>query len=257
MHGVRKNARPRMALAPLTVWVAFTVPRTVSLVLPGDRAATAALKKDLLGAVASGAQEEIFRKAKELEDLGLTESPVAGRWSLVYSTQTAADVKQEESIFSTLTAALYRLFFRFAPFLAGGQDKPKAGRDGMAVPKPPKAWGPEDPQEDAGKMPRERGSCWSSHMEQQLRGRSSWPLQPFHRQRAAGGFRLKARGQPCGATSGNLRAQGQRPREGRLGGRGSQRFGGYLHQLRGGVAQPAHGGAATAQAQGPAPHQLL
>lgn len=28
------------------------------------------------------------------------------------------------------------------------------------------------------------------------------------------GFRLKARGQPCGATSGNLRAQGQRPREG-------------------------------------------
>lgn len=41
-------------------------------------------------------EEEIFRKAKELEDLGLTESPVAGRWSLVYSTQTAADVKQEE-----------------------------------------------------------------------------------------------------------------------------------------------------------------
>eukprot|EP00913_Durusdinium_trenchii_P028237 g26472.t1 len=94
------------ALAPLTVWVAFTVPRTVSLVLPGDRAATAALKKDLLGAVASGAQETVL-----VREGGERRKRTGGA--------------AEESIFSTLTAALYRLFFRFAPFLAGGQDKPK------------------------------------------------------------------------------------------------------------------------------------
>lgn len=71
------------------------------------------LKRDLLKAVANGAQA-----------LNVTDAPIGGRWSLVFSTQTSGDA-QEETLFSAITAGLYRVFFRFAPFLAGAQDRPK------------------------------------------------------------------------------------------------------------------------------------
>ena len=41
------------------------------------------LKKELLKAVANGASTEIFRCAKDLEALNLTDASVGGRWSLV------------------------------------------------------------------------------------------------------------------------------------------------------------------------------
>lgn len=82
------------------------------------------LKRDLLKAVANGAQEQIFQCAKDLEALNVTDAPIGGRWSLVFSTQTSGDA-QEETLFSAITAGLYRVFFRFAPFLAGAQDRPK------------------------------------------------------------------------------------------------------------------------------------
>jgi len=83
------------------------------------------LKKELLKAVAIGKQEEIFQKAEALESLNVMDASVAGRWSLVFSTQTDPSDTQEETLFSVVTAALYRVFFRFAPFLAGAQDTPK------------------------------------------------------------------------------------------------------------------------------------
>ena len=79
------------------------------------------LKARLLAAVASGRKEEIFAAAEALERLDCTEASVGGRWSLVYSTQTQGS-DEEQSFLGAINGALYRGFFRFAPFLAGGQE---------------------------------------------------------------------------------------------------------------------------------------
>ena len=73
-------------------------------------------------AVASGDQQRIFQDAQALEALNVTDAPVVGRWSLVFSTQTSGDEQEDgmvgknsqcwfgsaqETLFSAVTAALW------------------------------------------------------------------------------------------------------------------------------------------------------
>ncbi|CAE7038825.1 ANP2 [Symbiodinium microadriaticum] len=93
------------------------------------------LKQSLLRAVAMEDQDAIFRSAAELEETGCRDSAkVPGRWALVFSTQTEPGESQEETPFSAITAALYRVFFRFAPFLAGAQGSSKIELAGPIFP---------------------------------------------------------------------------------------------------------------------------
>ncbi|CAE7286128.1 ANP2 [Symbiodinium sp. CCMP2592] len=93
------------------------------------------LKQSLLRAVATEDQDAIFRSAAALEETGCRDSAkVPGRWALVFSTQTEPGETQEETPFSTITAALYRVFFRFAPFLAGAQRSSKIELAGPVFP---------------------------------------------------------------------------------------------------------------------------
>eukprot|EP00435_Cladocopium_sp_Y103_P045693 s2236_g13.t1 len=111
----RSEGNARIRKQALLVALLSAVILDVAVVLPGNPLSTNGavneLKKDLLKAVANGAQEQIFQCARDLEELNVTDAPVGGRWSL--------------TLFSAITAALYRVFFRFAPFLAGSQDRPK------------------------------------------------------------------------------------------------------------------------------------
>ena len=84
---------------------------------------TTELKRKLLKAVADGSRDDIFRHCEALETLQLR-APLGGRWALIYSTQTAPE-STDESIINAATGMLYQGFFRFAPFLAGAQDRPK------------------------------------------------------------------------------------------------------------------------------------
>ena len=101
------------------LWLLFVAPLCLSWVDPG----TTQLKRKLLKAVADGSQDDIFRYCEALEAKQLR-APLGGRWALIYSTQTAPE-SSDESIINALTAVLYRGFFRFAPFLAGAQERPK------------------------------------------------------------------------------------------------------------------------------------
>ena len=55
-------------------------------------------------------EEQIFRNAADLEALGIQEAPVAGRWSLVYSTQTSGESEEERNCFF---GGLWRVLRRF------------------------------------------------------------------------------------------------------------------------------------------------
>jgi hypothetical protein len=44
-----------------------------------------------------------------------------GAWSLVYSTRASATTTSSLSFFDAISGNLYKLFFKFAPFLAGSQ----------------------------------------------------------------------------------------------------------------------------------------
>jgi len=92
-------------------------------------------KNELLASIAERPQvkEKILSGVKKLEDLGqnlsLPLSSPAGRWSLIYSTQNI--IKNEKDLNPTMdlidsviqgsTSAIYRIFFQFAPALAGSQ----------------------------------------------------------------------------------------------------------------------------------------
>lgn len=70
-------------------------------------------------------RQSILDAIQELE--GLTTSPVTvksidGDWSLVYSTQTTKNAVDADTIVDKISEKLYKLFFKFAPFLAGGLD---------------------------------------------------------------------------------------------------------------------------------------
>ena len=85
-------------------------------------------KQAVLRAVAKGNKDDVLRAARELEQTGIVQKDeIGGRWSLVFSTQTdataGADGSIPESVFNQVNAVLYRFFFRFAPFLAGSQDR--------------------------------------------------------------------------------------------------------------------------------------
>jgi len=61
----------------------------------------------------------------------------AGKWSLVYSTKERASSTSEASTKSAvdqLSAQAYNVFFKFAPFLAGGQDTAAAAAAAIAPP---------------------------------------------------------------------------------------------------------------------------
>lgn len=87
-------------------------------------------KARLLRAVSTGERLDILRAARDLEGLPSNEpdaTKVGGRWSLVFSTQTdpvaGMGGVDDDSIFDSINAALYRFFFKFAPFLAGAQER--------------------------------------------------------------------------------------------------------------------------------------
>jgi hypothetical protein len=86
-------------------------------------------KKRLLLAVAKGGKTDVLLAARELELLApageSSRELVGGDWSLVFSTQTDSTLGPgpDESVVDAVNAALYRFFFKFAPFLAGGQDR--------------------------------------------------------------------------------------------------------------------------------------
>lgn len=97
-------------------------------------------KDRLLRAVSSGDRLEILRAARDLEGLPSNKpdaTKVGGRWSLVFSTQTdpiaGIGGADDDSIVDSVNAALYRFFFKFAPFLAGAQERRRnksGGREG-------------------------------------------------------------------------------------------------------------------------------
>uniref|UniRef100_A0A7S4L5T4 Plastid lipid-associated protein/fibrillin conserved domain-containing protein n=1 Tax=Guillardia theta TaxID=55529 RepID=A0A7S4L5T4_GUITH len=91
----------------------------------GQRADLELLVQHLLRSVAAGSIEETLKVAGELEMLDMVEEEeIAGRWSLIFSTQSAG-----EGIGGVdPTSYLYRTLFRLAPFLAGGQED-AGGRD--------------------------------------------------------------------------------------------------------------------------------
>jgi len=88
-------------------------------------------KKRLMAAVGNGGVEKVLSAARDLERLapaGEAEAKlVGGEWALLFSTQTdkplAGLSNGDESVVNTINAALYKFFFKFAPFLAGGQDR--------------------------------------------------------------------------------------------------------------------------------------
>jgi len=85
-------------------------------------------KQAVLKAVAKGSKDDVLRAARVLEETGVVDATqIGGRWSLVFSTQTdisaGADGSVPESVFNQINAVLYRFFFRFAPFLAGAEDR--------------------------------------------------------------------------------------------------------------------------------------
>lgn len=98
-------------------------------------------KAALLKAVAranggSGGQHEVLDAALALEEAAVAAGAkpsaalVGGYWSLVYSTQElqgSAGMEASDSIIDRLTAQVYRFFFRFAPALAGAQDRGSEG----------------------------------------------------------------------------------------------------------------------------------
>eukprot|EP00277_Geminigera_cryophila_P014871 CAMPEP_0179458778 /NCGR_PEP_ID=MMETSP0799-20121207/42248_1 /TAXON_ID=46947 /ORGANISM="Geminigera cryophila, Strain CCMP2564" /LENGTH=242 /DNA_ID=CAMNT_0021260209 /DNA_START=395 /DNA_END=1126 /DNA_ORIENTATION=+ len=90
-------------------------------------------KRRLLKAVAKGTQNDVLSAARELELISpagdAARSLVGGEWSLVFSTQTDNTLGgpgAEEDVINAINASLYRFFFKFAPFLAGGQDRQKS-----------------------------------------------------------------------------------------------------------------------------------
>lgn len=48
---------------------------------------------------------------------------VEGLWSLVYSTQETKGIDKSDRLVDAISARLYKIFFKIAPFLAGGQEK--------------------------------------------------------------------------------------------------------------------------------------
>ena len=89
-------------------------------------------KQRLLSAVAKGGINDVLSAARELEVLAPANSIpssrdlVGGEWSLVFSTQTDSTLGgpgAEDDVVNAINAALYRFFFKFAPFLAGGQER--------------------------------------------------------------------------------------------------------------------------------------
>jgi len=99
-------------------------------------------KQTLLQAIAARPQvtKDILSKVEALERLGqgseFALEDVSGRWSLIYSTQLSssssiaspssllsqADQDFLDGVIQGSTAALYRIFFKFAPALAGAQE---------------------------------------------------------------------------------------------------------------------------------------
>jgi len=68
---------------------------------------------------------KIIQCVEALEAQGVLDAPISGRWTLVYSTQQANRERQTEwdsKALQAVTNRLYKLFFRFAPALAGSQD---------------------------------------------------------------------------------------------------------------------------------------
>jgi len=97
-------------------------------------------KSKLLQAISSENRTTILLAARDLENIKSQRpdpTKVGGEWSLVYSTQTDAipglDGGDVDTLFDKVNAVLYRFFFRFAPFLAGGQerDKNNSGSNGF------------------------------------------------------------------------------------------------------------------------------
>jgi hypothetical protein len=87
-------------------------------------------KRRVLKAVAKGSTQDVLKAARELEVLAPADEGsrelVAGQWSLVFSTQTDSKLAgpgAEDDVINAINAGLYRFFFKFAPFLAGGQDR--------------------------------------------------------------------------------------------------------------------------------------
>ena len=87
-------------------------------------------KQRLLSAVAKGGINDVMSAARQLEEIApaneASRDLVGGEWSLVFSTQTDSTLGgpgAEDDVVNAINAALYRFFFKFAPFLAGGQER--------------------------------------------------------------------------------------------------------------------------------------
>mmetsp|Transcript_9776 Transcript_9776/g.14502 ORF Transcript_9776/g.14502 Transcript_9776/m.14502 type:complete len:305 (+) Transcript_9776:3-917(+) len=95
-------------------------------------------KTNLLRAVSSGDRTRILLAARDLENIEAQRpdaTKVGGNWSLIYSTQTDAiagmDSGEMDSVFDSINAVLYKFFFKFAPFLAGGQERQRRNGGGL------------------------------------------------------------------------------------------------------------------------------
>lgn len=153
------RARP---LSPLDQFVRHFFPATAASSSSSRNDVYSANKRALLAAIASaragggGDRATILSCVAALESqYAETQRPgqqqqkqrpnacAAGKWSLVYSTKERAPSTSDASTKSAvdqLSAQAYSVFFRFAPFLAGGQDTavaaaaiaPAAKADGLA-----------------------------------------------------------------------------------------------------------------------------
>ena len=94
------------------------------------------LKKDLLSEISSsrkksntGSRAAILDAIRLLEAEGsgnaraVKTQDIEGLWSLVFSTQETQDRDKSDRLVDVISARLYKIFFKVAPFLAGGQEK--------------------------------------------------------------------------------------------------------------------------------------
>ena len=85
------------------------------------------LKRTLLQSIGANDRPGIASAARALERVDRPIEEIDGKWSLVYSINSGAEAieggQNDVSFFDVVSGNLYKIFFKFAPFLAGGQER--------------------------------------------------------------------------------------------------------------------------------------
>lgn len=122
----------------LQIWIVHCYKRrgvgskcSLRLLMAPDVESVKDLKRSLLQSISDNDKSGIARATKVLE---CSETPIGeidGTWSLVYSSNSGTEPiegQNDVSFFDALSGNLYKLFFKFVPFLAGGQERMDGNR---------------------------------------------------------------------------------------------------------------------------------